>query len=38
VAKIIGDHSGLVECESEPGHTVFRLRLPVAPNEEGGAS
>ncbi|MEK9944502.1 MAG: ATP-binding protein [Alphaproteobacteria bacterium] len=35
VAKIIGDHSGLVECDSEPGHTVFRLRLPVAPNDAG---
>jgi two-component system, NtrC family, nitrogen regulation sensor histidine kinase GlnL len=38
VAKIIGDHSGLIECESEPGHTVFRLRLPIAPAEEGTQS
>lgn len=38
VAKIIGDHSGLVECDSEPGHTVFRLRLPLAPSEQGIAS
>jgi two-component system nitrogen regulation sensor histidine kinase GlnL len=38
VAKIIGDHSGLIECESEPGHTVFRLRLPIATAEAGTAS
>ncbi len=34
VAKIVGDHSGLIECESEPGQTVFRVRLPVAANDE----
>jgi two-component system, NtrC family, nitrogen regulation sensor histidine kinase GlnL len=34
VAKIIGDHSGLIECDSEPGRTVFRLRLPIAANDE----
>jgi len=34
VAKIIGDHSGLIECDSEPGRTVFRVRLPVAANDE----
>jgi two-component system nitrogen regulation sensor histidine kinase GlnL len=38
VAKIIGDHSGLIECESEPGHTVFRLRLPVVPVDEETSS
>ncbi|MDA0367004.1 MAG: ATP-binding protein [Proteobacteria bacterium] len=38
VAKIIGDHSGLIECESEPGRTVFRLRLPIAANEERSSS
>lgn len=30
VAKIIGDHGGMVECESEPRRTVFRVLLPVA--------
>ena len=29
VAKIIGDHGGLIELESEPRRTVFRVRLPV---------
>jgi len=31
VAKIVGDHGGLVECDSVPGRTVFRLHLPVHP-------
>lgn len=29
VAKIIGDHGGIIECESEPGRTVFRILLPM---------
>ncbi len=29
VAKIIGDHGGLIECESSPGSTTFRVMLPV---------
>lgn len=29
VAKIVGDHGGVVECESEPRKTVFRILLPV---------
>ena len=29
VAKIIGDHSGIIECESEPRRTIFRIMLPV---------
>ena len=32
VAKIIGDHGGIVEFESEPGRTVFSILLPKAPN------
>jgi two-component system nitrogen regulation sensor histidine kinase GlnL len=29
VAKIVADHGGLVEVESRPGRTEFRLHLPV---------
>jgi two-component system nitrogen regulation sensor histidine kinase GlnL len=29
VAKIVGDHGGLVEVDSRPGRTEFRLHLPV---------
>jgi two-component system nitrogen regulation sensor histidine kinase GlnL len=29
VAKIIADHGGLIEVESRPGRTEFRLHLPV---------
>lgn len=29
VAKIVGDHGGIIEFTSEPGHTAFRVYLPV---------
>jgi two-component system nitrogen regulation sensor histidine kinase GlnL len=29
VAKIIGDHGGIIECESEPPRTIFRVLLPL---------
>ena len=29
VAKIIGDHGGVIECELVPRHTVFRVLLPL---------
>ncbi len=29
VAKVVGDHGGVVECDSEPGRTVFRTMLPL---------
>ena len=29
VAKIINDHGGAIEFESEPGRTVFRVMLPL---------
>ncbi len=34
VAKIIGDHGGLIEMDSRPGRTEFRLHLPVLTDEE----
>ena len=34
VAKIVGDHGGLIEVESRPGRTEFRLHLPVLTDEE----
>lgn len=41
VAKVIGDHAGIIEFESQPRRTVFRVHLPAAPREDrargGGA-
>jgi two-component system nitrogen regulation sensor histidine kinase GlnL len=34
VAKIMGDHGGLIEVDSRPGRTEFRLHLPVLTDEE----
>ncbi|MCL2430407.1 MAG: ATP-binding protein [Alphaproteobacteria bacterium] len=34
VAKIMGDHGGLVEVDSRPGRTEFRLHLPVIVDED----
>lgn len=34
VAKIIGDHGGLIELDSRPGRTEFRLFLPVVSGME----
>ncbi|MCB2090043.1 MAG: PAS domain-containing protein [Alphaproteobacteria bacterium] len=33
VAKTISDHGGIIECESVPGKTVFRILLPAAPKQ-----
>ncbi len=30
VAKIVGDHGGVIECESVPRRTLFRVLLPKA--------
>ena len=35
VAKIVGDHGGVIECESAPRRTVFRVLLPKAEREGG---
>lgn len=29
VAKIIGDHGGLIECDAKPRQTVFRVMMPM---------
>ncbi|MSO68312.1 MAG: PAS domain-containing protein, partial [Pseudolabrys sp.] len=29
VAKIVGDHGGIIECESQLRHTVFRVLMPM---------
>lgn len=29
VAKIVGDHGGIVECDSQPRRTTFRVLLPM---------
>jgi two-component system nitrogen regulation sensor histidine kinase GlnL len=33
VAKLVADHDGMIDFDSEPGRTVFRVRLPVQPPE-----
>ncbi|MCZ7656934.1 MAG: nitrogen regulation protein NR(II) [Xanthobacteraceae bacterium] len=41
VAKIVGDHGGIVECESQPRHTIFRVLMPMYTGDDaepgGGA-
>jgi len=39
VAKVIGDHGGIVECESVPRRTTFRILLPLhQPRADGAAA
>jgi two-component system nitrogen regulation sensor histidine kinase GlnL len=33
VAKIIGDHGGVIECESQPRRTAFRILMPAHSGE-----
>jgi two-component system, NtrC family, nitrogen regulation sensor histidine kinase GlnL len=35
VAKVVGDHGGVVEFDRQPGATVFRLMLPAADDRAG---
>src|SRR3712207_9504560 len=32
VAKLVADQGGLIECDSRPGRTVFRLSLAMPPS------
>jgi two-component system nitrogen regulation sensor histidine kinase GlnL len=34
VAKIVADHGGIIEFESEPKRTLFRVMLPIVSNGE----
>jgi two-component system, NtrC family, nitrogen regulation sensor histidine kinase GlnL len=36
VAKVIGDHGGVIEFDSQPGRTVFRVFLPVVVQDSIG--
>ena len=41
VAKIIGDHGGIIECESQPRRTIFRVLMPMFLGDDaepGGAA
>ena len=29
VSKIVGDHGGIIECESQPRRTIFRVLMPM---------
>ena len=34
VAKLVTGHGGMIDFESEPGRTVFRVLLPIASHGE----
>jgi two-component system, NtrC family, nitrogen regulation sensor histidine kinase GlnL len=36
VAKVVGDHGGVIEFDSQPRRTIFRVFLPMAPRNPGG--
>src|ERR1700681_1597374 len=34
VSKIVGDHGGIIECESQPRRTIFRVLMPMYLSEK----
>ncbi len=38
VAKIVGDHGGIVECDPAPRRTTFRILLPMHRADDGRAA
>jgi two-component system nitrogen regulation sensor histidine kinase GlnL len=38
VAKIVGDHGGMIECDSHPRRTVFRVLMPMFSPRDGRQS
>jgi two-component system nitrogen regulation sensor histidine kinase GlnL len=38
VAKIIGDHTGVIEFDSQPRRTIFRVRLPMVMESRGAGT
>jgi len=34
VAKIVGDHGGIIECDSQPNRTIFRVLMPMFVGED----
>ncbi|MFN3687179.1 two-component system sensor histidine kinase NtrB [Salinarimonas sp.] len=38
VAKIVGDHGGIVECDPAPRKTTFRILLPMSSARDGRGS
>lgn len=34
VAKLVADQGALIECDSRPGRTIFRLSLPMPPADQ----
>ncbi len=38
VAKIVGDHGGIIECESQQRHTLFRVLMPMFTGDGAGPS
>ncbi|MEO5757056.1 MAG: two-component sensor histidine kinase, partial [Mesorhizobium sp.] len=37
VAKIVGNHGGIIECDSQPRRTAFRVLMPMYASGDGRA-